>query len=125
MSSLGLAPSYVALVTLLMIAGLGVAAFHPGRVVSRSRTSPGLDGTLHHGDHRISIGPMFAGRGPACGLERTCRVSGPVSGAPDGLADPERPAASRGEGSLSVNCGQSARSLLTFLLCARPSPTAS
>ena len=64
MSGLGLAPSYAALVALLMLAGLGVAAFHPQAAVLASQVS----GSRHlsmaffvtGGTLGFSIGPMFA-----------------------------------------------------------------
>jgi FSR family fosmidomycin resistance protein-like MFS transporter len=76
MSTLGLAPSYVALVTLLMIAGLGIAAFHPqaavlaSQVAGRPQVSMAL--FITGGTIGFSIGPLFAvGVVSAFGLERT------------------------------------------------------
>ncbi|MGH7681409.1 MAG: MFS transporter [Candidatus Eiseniibacteriota bacterium] len=76
MSGLGLAPTYVALVVLLMIAGLGVAAFHPqaaalaSRVEGRPQVSMAL--FITGGTIGFSIGPMFAvGVVSAFGLGRT------------------------------------------------------
>lgn len=76
MSMLGLAPSYVALVTILMIAGLGVAAFHPqaavlaSQVAGRPQVSMAL--FITGGTIGFSLGPLFAvGVVSAFGLERT------------------------------------------------------
>jgi len=76
MSALGLAPSYVALVALLMVAGLGVAAFHPqaavlaSQVAGRPQVSMAL--FITGGTIGFSVGPMFAvGVVSAFGLERT------------------------------------------------------
>ena len=76
MSGLGLAPSFTALVALLMLAGLGVAAFHPQAAVLASEVSP-RRGTamaffVSGGTLGFAIGPMFAvGVVSAFGLERT------------------------------------------------------
>lgn len=76
MSALGLAPSYAALVGLLMLAGLGVAAFHPQAAVLASQVSgrPHVSMALFitGGTIGFSIGPMFAvGIVSAFGLDRT------------------------------------------------------
>jgi FSR family fosmidomycin resistance protein-like MFS transporter len=64
MSSLGLAPSYPALVALLMLAGLGVAAFHPQAAVLASEVSPrrnlSMATFITGGTIGFSVGPMFA-----------------------------------------------------------------
>ncbi len=76
MSSLGLAPTYAALVALLMLAGLGVAAFHPQAAVLASQVSARRNVSMAFfitgGTIGFSVGPMFAvGVVSAFGLERT------------------------------------------------------
>ena len=76
MSLLGLAPTYVALVALLMLAGLGVAAFHPQAAVLASQVSGKRNASMAifitGGTVGFSVGPMFAvGVVSAFGLERT------------------------------------------------------
>lgn len=76
MSGLGLAPSYAALVALLMLAGLGVAAFHPEAAVLASDVSPRRNLSMAvfvtGGTIGFSLGPMFAvAVVSAFGLERT------------------------------------------------------
>lgn len=64
MSGLGLAPSYAALVALLMLAGLGVAAFHPEAAVLASEVSPRRNLSMAifvtGGTIGFSLGPIFA-----------------------------------------------------------------
>ena len=76
MSSLGLAPSYSALVALLMLAGLGVASFHPQAAVFASEASPrrnlAMGFFISGGTLGFALGPLFAvGVVTAFGLERT------------------------------------------------------
>jgi len=76
MSSLGLAPSYAALVTLLMLAGLGVASFHPQAAVFASEASPrrnlAMGFFISGGTLGFALGPLFAvGVVSVFGLERT------------------------------------------------------
>jgi FSR family fosmidomycin resistance protein-like MFS transporter len=76
MSSLGMAPTYAALVALLMLAGLGVAAFHPQGAVFASETSPkrnlAMGFFISGGTLGFALGPLFAvGVVSAFGLERT------------------------------------------------------
>jgi FSR family fosmidomycin resistance protein-like MFS transporter len=76
MSGLGLAPSYAVLVALLMVAGLGVAAFHPQGAVLTSQIAgrPQISMAIFitGGTIGFSIGPMFAvGVVSVFGLERT------------------------------------------------------
>jgi FSR family fosmidomycin resistance protein-like MFS transporter len=76
MSGLGMAPSYAVLVSLLMLAGLGVAAFHPQAAVLASDVSPRRNLSMAFfvtgGTIGFSVGPMFAvGVVSAFGLERT------------------------------------------------------
>jgi MFS transporter, FSR family, fosmidomycin resistance protein len=76
MSGLGLAPSYAALVALLMLAGLGVAAFHPQAAVLASQVSTRRNVSMAFfitgGTIGFSVGPIFAvGVVSAFGLERT------------------------------------------------------
>jgi len=76
LSMVGLAPSYGALVAVLMVGGMGVAAFHPQAAVLARETSgrPGLAMStfVTGGTLGFSLGPLFAvtivGR---FGLERT------------------------------------------------------
>lgn len=85
LSAVGLAPTYGALVALLMIGGFGVAAFHPqSAVLARSATSrpgPAMSLFVTAGTLGFALGPLFAvsiaGR---WGLERTWLA------APPGLA---------------------------------------
>jgi len=64
MSGLGLAPTYVSLVALLMLAGLGVAAFHPQAAVLASEVSPRRNLSMAYfitgGTLGFAIGPIFA-----------------------------------------------------------------
>jgi len=64
MSGLGLAPSYAALVALLLLAGLGVAAFHPQAAVLASETSPKRNLSMAFfitgGTIGFAMGPIFA-----------------------------------------------------------------
>jgi len=76
MSSLGFAQSYGALVALLMLGGLGVAAFHPEAAVLAGNLSPrrGIAMSLFitGGTLGFALGPLFAaGVVGAFGLERT------------------------------------------------------
>jgi FSR family fosmidomycin resistance protein-like MFS transporter len=76
MSGLGLAPSFPALVALLMLAGIGVAAFHPQAAVLASEVSPrrgvAMAFFITGGTLGFALGPMFAvGVVSAFGLERT------------------------------------------------------
>ena len=76
MSALGLAPSYGALLALLMLAGLGVAAFHPQAAVLASQVSPRRNVSMAFfitgGTIGFSVGPIFAvAVVSAVGLERT------------------------------------------------------
>lgn len=76
MSALGLAPSYVALVALLMLAGVGVAAFHPQAAVLATEVSPrrglAMAFFVTGGTLGFAIGPLFSvGIVTAFGLERT------------------------------------------------------
>ena len=76
MSGLGLAPNYAALVALLMLAGLGVAAFHPQSAAlvaaAAERKGMAMAFFVTGGTIGFSIGPMFAvGIVNAFGLERT------------------------------------------------------
>ena len=76
MSGLGLAPNYAALVALLMLAGLGVAAFHPQSAAlvaaATERKGMAMAFFVTGGTIGFSIGPMFAvGIVNAFGLERT------------------------------------------------------
>jgi FSR family fosmidomycin resistance protein-like MFS transporter len=76
MSGLGLAPSYTALVALLMLAGLGVAAFHPQAAVLASQVSPRRNASMAFfitgGTIGFSVGPIFAvGVVSAFGLDHT------------------------------------------------------
>src|SRR6185436_1696008 len=76
LSSVGLAPSFGALVAVLMIGGFGVAAFHPQSAVlareATSRPGPAMSLFVTGGTLGFALGPMFAvtvaGR---FGLERT------------------------------------------------------
>jgi FSR family fosmidomycin resistance protein-like MFS transporter len=76
MSGLGLAPNFAVLLALLMLAGLGVAAFHPqatalaGSIGPRRGTAMAIFVT--GGTIGFSVGPLFAvGVVSAFGLERT------------------------------------------------------
>jgi FSR family fosmidomycin resistance protein-like MFS transporter len=64
MSGLGLAPSYPALVALLMLAGIGVGAFHPQAAVLASAVSPRRNLAMAFfvtgGTLGFSLGPLFA-----------------------------------------------------------------
>ena len=76
MSALGLAPSYGALVALLMLAGLGVAAFHPQAAAlaaeATARRSISMAIFVTGGTLGFALGPMFAvGVVTTFGLERT------------------------------------------------------
>lgn len=76
MSGLGLAPNYATLLALLLLAGLGVAAFHPQAAVLASQASPRRNVPMAYfitgGTVGFSIGPMFAvAVVSAFGLERT------------------------------------------------------
>jgi FSR family fosmidomycin resistance protein-like MFS transporter len=76
MSALGLAPSYIVLVALLMLAGLGVAAFHPQAAALASevssRRSLSMAFFVTGGTLGFAVGPLFAvGVVSAFGLERT------------------------------------------------------
>ena len=76
MSSLGMAPTYAALVALLMLAGLGVASFHPQAAVFASEASPrrnlAMGFFISGGTLGFALGPLFAvGVVSAFGLERT------------------------------------------------------
>jgi len=76
MSGLGLAPNYAALVALLMLAGLGVAAFHPQSaalaVATSERRGMAMAFFVTGGTIGFSVGPLFAvGIVSAFGLERT------------------------------------------------------
>jgi len=76
MSGLGLAPSYAALVTLLTLAGFGVAAFHPQAATLASEVSPrgsiSMAIFITGGTLGFAVGPLFAvGVVSAFGLERT------------------------------------------------------
>ena len=76
MSALGLAPSYGVLVALLMLAGLGVAAFHPQAAALASETSGRRSISMAifvtGGTLGFALGPLFAvGVVTAFGLERT------------------------------------------------------
>ena len=76
LSSIGLAPSYAVLVALLVLGGIGVAAFHPQAAVIASglssRRSLAMSVFITGGSLGFSLGPVFAvtvaGR---LGLERT------------------------------------------------------
>jgi FSR family fosmidomycin resistance protein-like MFS transporter len=76
MSSIGLAPHFAALAALLMLAGLGVAAFHPQAASIASTVSPkrgmAMAFFVTGGTIGFSVGPLFAvGTVQAFGLERT------------------------------------------------------
>lgn len=76
MSGLGLAPSYAVLLALLMLAGLGVAAFHPQAAVLASQVSGRRNVSMAFfitgGTIGFSVGPIFAvGVVSAFGLEGT------------------------------------------------------
>lgn len=76
MSALGLAPSYGVLVALLMLAGLGVAAFHPQAAAlaaaATGRRSISMAIFVTGGTLGFALGPMFAvGVVTTFGLERT------------------------------------------------------
>lgn len=76
MSGLGLAPNYATLLALLLLAGLGVAAFHPQAAVLASQVSPRRNVPMAYfitgGTIGFSIGPIFAvAVVSAFGLERT------------------------------------------------------
>ncbi len=76
MSALGLAPSYGVLVALLMLAGLGVAAFHPQAAAlaaaATGRRSISMAIFVTGGTLGFALGPMFAvGVVTVFGLERT------------------------------------------------------
>lgn len=76
MSGLGLAPTFATLLALLMLAGLGVAAFHPQGAVLASQVSPKRNVSMAFfitgGTIGFSVGPMFAvGVVSVFGLERT------------------------------------------------------
>jgi FSR family fosmidomycin resistance protein-like MFS transporter len=76
MSGLGLAPSYAVLLALLMLAGLGVAAFHPQAAVLASQVSGRRNVSMAFfitgGTIGFSVGPIFAvGVVSVFGLERT------------------------------------------------------
>jgi len=64
MSTIGLAPSYGALVGLLMLGGIGVAAFHPQAAVIASELSPrramAMSVFVTGGTLGFSLGPLFA-----------------------------------------------------------------
>ena len=76
LSAVGLAPTFAALVALLMIGGLGVAAFHPQSAVlareATARPGPAMSVFVTGGTLGFALGPLFAvsiaGR---WGLERT------------------------------------------------------
>jgi FSR family fosmidomycin resistance protein-like MFS transporter len=75
-SALGLAPTYGALVALLMIGGLGVAAFHPQAASLAGEVSPRRSMAMAFfvtaGTLGFSMGPLLAvGTVHAFGLERT------------------------------------------------------
>jgi FSR family fosmidomycin resistance protein-like MFS transporter len=75
-SSIGLAPDYRSLVALLMIGGLGVAAFHPQAASTAGETSPrrGMAMALFvtGGTLGFSMGPLLAvGLVKVAGLERS------------------------------------------------------
>lgn len=76
MSAIGLAPHFAALAALLMLAGLGVAAFHPQAAAIASTVSPkrgmAMAFFVTGGTIGFSVGPLFAvGTVQAFGLERT------------------------------------------------------
>jgi len=76
MSALGLAPTYGALVALLMLGGLGVAAFHPQAASLASMVSPrrgmAMAFFVTGGTLGFALGPLFAvGVVSAFGLDRT------------------------------------------------------
>ncbi len=76
MSALGMAPSYAALVAVLMLAGLGVAAFHPQAASLASEVSPrrgmAMAFFVSGGTLGFSAGPLFAvGIVGAFGLDHT------------------------------------------------------
>jgi len=76
MSGLGLAPNYTVLVVLLMLAGLGVAAFHPQSaalvMASSERRGMAMAIFVTGGTIGFSVGPIFAvGVVTLFGLERT------------------------------------------------------
>ena len=76
MSGLGLAPSYPLLVLLLMLGGLGVAAFHPQAAVLAGSLSPrrgmAMAFFITGGTLGFALGPLFATTVVgAFGLERT------------------------------------------------------
>jgi FSR family fosmidomycin resistance protein-like MFS transporter len=62
--SIGLAPSYGVLVALLMLGGIGVAAFHPQAAVLASEASPrrsmAMSFFITGGTLGFALGPMFA-----------------------------------------------------------------
>jgi MFS transporter, FSR family, fosmidomycin resistance protein len=64
MSAIGLAPSYGALVALLMLGGIGVAAFHPQAAVIASELTPSRSMAMSvfvtGGTLGFSLGPLFA-----------------------------------------------------------------
>jgi len=74
--TIGLAPTYGALVTLLMLGGIGVAAFHPQAAVLASESSPrrsmAMSFFVTGGTLGFSLGPMLAvGVVGLAGLERS------------------------------------------------------
>ena len=76
MSGLGLAPNYATLVALLMLGGVGVAAFHPQAAALAAAISPkrnlAMAFFITGGTIGFSAGPLFAtGVVSAFGLERT------------------------------------------------------
>ena len=76
MSGLGLAPNYGALVALLMLGGLGVAAFHPEAAVLAgnlsSRRGVAMSLFISGGTLGFALGPLFAATVvERFGLERT------------------------------------------------------
>ncbi|HEY6865979.1 MAG TPA: MFS transporter [Candidatus Eisenbacteria bacterium] len=76
LSSIGLAPSYAALVALLVAGGIGVAAFHPQAAVIASglssRRSLAMSVFITGGSLGFSLGPVFAVTvADRLGLERT------------------------------------------------------
>ncbi|HEY2955122.1 MAG TPA: MFS transporter [Candidatus Eisenbacteria bacterium] len=76
LSSVGLAPTYGALVALLMLGGIGVASFHPQAAVLASDLSPrralAMSIFVTGGTLGFALGPLFAVTVVgAAGLERT------------------------------------------------------
>ncbi len=82
LSAVGLAPNFAALVALMMIGGLGAAAFHPQAAVLASslskRSSLSYSFFVTGGTIGFSLGPVFAvGVVGAFGLERTWIAAAP------------------------------------------------